>query len=584
MPPTIPPINEFPDDGREWRLDWLGAIGRESPGSYEPTLDVILAPVQPNCRNPWLEEHVLGSERVICKIGIGQLPILRTGSIWKDRQLITRTAGQFFRLPDVSITPDNVRIIPTGHQEAENRYVIPPFILKLGVLGRAGLGAHCLAIPYNDDPYGIILPVAEAIRFYYAPSTNLAHLAFNGTYTHDLHCLINPEKSGFDQETGLCILQLRKEYDDDDAWTIARILLDRYALTGAARIFNSISANAVNGSPLFPSCSIPFTGQTFWRVRGIKFRNSTGGDRYLIHEVLRCSAPFPYTNVLVNRDNDGRIEPNGPSVPEDERIEAWGRASAKNESDKLELQSQRAPGNNIAPVKISAAAERFDYLAGKQILKAEKTDCLYKAAQISSIGQLTVTSLNSGIYCDGDNTIAPAQITSPNNRRKGVPPSFAIMEEAAHILCTRPGIRARMHSTYDRFTIPLLAPPNKRQWSYIDSPKRIKRLVWVMEIKTNAQSYYFIDIEPRESEKLATGFISKANGDEISEYELSIIFKLIASSKASWDVSRYNRQGFHVVKRRHTWSTASELAEAIEDLIIIQSNFFQLRTRAIDRQ
>jgi hypothetical protein len=65
-----------------------------------------------------------------------------------------------------------------------------------------GLLATCpgetllLAIEQDGDPFGVLVPTAEIVRFYYAPSTRLAQALFWGEYGETF----NAERSGVLEE------------------------------------------------------------------------------------------------------------------------------------------------------------------------------------------------------------------------------------------------------------------------------------------------------------------------------------------------------------------------------------------------
>lgn len=54
MSTRIPPIREFPIDGRIWRIDWLGMVERTSS---EALIDVFLSPARPGVFRPQEQEH-----------------------------------------------------------------------------------------------------------------------------------------------------------------------------------------------------------------------------------------------------------------------------------------------------------------------------------------------------------------------------------------------------------------------------------------------------------------------------------------------------------------------------------------------
>src|SRR5690606_2375671 len=116
---------------------------------------------------------------------------------------------------------------------------------------------------------------------------------------------------------------LRQWLADDDGWVIGRILGDGHAHKGVTRIYDSLLKSTANRAAVFPECGLPFRGATDWSTRGIELPVDGGGKRWLIHELLRCSAPFPFDELEVVRDNDGTRADPDTDVPEDEKRPAW---------------------------------------------------------------------------------------------------------------------------------------------------------------------------------------------------------------------------------------------------------------------
>ncbi|MFZ1891193.1 MAG: hypothetical protein WAU37_03270, partial [Formosimonas sp.] len=164
-------IAEFPKDERVWRVDWLAAAQHNDNVHSENTIEVYLRPVDmPQTKADF---GVTIQERVCRLIGVGQLPVLVLGSLWHNGRLMSEHAIKEYReLRNVQINSNTVKLITAGHKHNE-QYVINKFSFDVGGF-KNGLSANCLAVEYNGDPYGIIIPVAEVLRFYYAPSSDLS--------------------------------------------------------------------------------------------------------------------------------------------------------------------------------------------------------------------------------------------------------------------------------------------------------------------------------------------------------------------------------------------------------------------------
>ncbi|WP_293278570.1 hypothetical protein [Neisseria sp. oral taxon 014] len=96
-------IKEFPNDGRVWRIDWFGAVRKNDNVPTEPTIDVYLRPVSVTDKTSIADFGWLNKERICCTIGVGQLPVLTIGSLWKNGKLLDYQVIVPSNLPNVNI-------------------------------------------------------------------------------------------------------------------------------------------------------------------------------------------------------------------------------------------------------------------------------------------------------------------------------------------------------------------------------------------------------------------------------------------------------------------------------------------------
>jgi hypothetical protein len=135
-----------------------------------------------------------------------------------------------------------------------------------------------VAVEQDSDPYAVMIPTAEIIRFYYAPSTRLAQALFWGEYSE----MFNAERSGIFEE-GVVRVHLRRWLEDQDAWTLARYLSSPVMQREAARLYQSLQLDQLNCTSLIAEpdhalkCGFPFEGPT--TIQGIAVRFCQGRRR-----------------------------------------------------------------------------------------------------------------------------------------------------------------------------------------------------------------------------------------------------------------------------------------------------------------
>ena len=360
MRKTIPKIKEFPNDGRIWRVDWFGGVERNDLVPSEPKIQLIISPIISGTGLDYAASKAVNhDERQTISIGVGQLPLITIGSLWQHQRCLPSVAGKKKPFFDLEISPDKVQVIKSD-LVVEGRPLIPKSHYQIG----AGLAAKCLAVEINGDPYGIIIPVAEIIRFYYATSTDLAKAIFYGDFQHNLGSIVNPAECGFNSDERQCILKLRKEFSDSDAYIVGRILCSEYARAGAKLVHDSLMKDAALGkAKAYPEVAFPFAGLTSLRARIKSIPTSEEGVwRSLVFALEHCTGPFPFNSILCGRDNDNR--PDGEDTPDDEKEPAYPttKPQPKPEIVDGELQSDEEPSNDIQQVVLVLPEDRFGAL------------------------------------------------------------------------------------------------------------------------------------------------------------------------------------------------------------------------------
>ena len=560
MPAKVPPIKEFPKDGRDWRIDWLGAVER-TPS--EALIEVFLSPVKSGIRWPREQKH-FDTETAHVRIGVGQLPFLAIGSIWRNGTKQQQSAGYLEALQDIFIGSDSVRLVNAGTKLATDRWLIPPFEHRLP---KETWLSQCLAIEHKGDPFGVLLPVAEAIRFYYAVSTDLAHITFSGALHLYRDSVIDRSMSGMLSNHDRMVLKLRKWVADDDGWIIGRVLGDPLASAGIARVYHSLMRTTANAKRAFPECGLPFEGSTYWKFRGIPLKG--GGresNRWLIFEIMRCGAPFPYQELEVIRDNDSRKGDPETDLPEEEKRPAWaGPQRVPVLSSKSDLRSGEQTDAGLQRIQIHSAHERFDALLGKSVIKSKKGKCQYKSASFRE--NVIVNALGTGDTDAGQSEVGPAEVEwvrdAEIQRRKGVPASLEAMLAVVQALNTMPGVRANVRVRSPEIAcLPPSKPSRHKQWSYLDFESKRWRQVVVVDIVYGDQCASLIEFEARQSEHFVAGLIVHEHSRLLSNSAISDILKQLVSVRGVW-ANVLAQSWVRLIRLKHTRPSPSDFAAAI---------------------
>ena len=568
-------IKEFPNDGRVWRIDWFGAVRKNDNVPTEPTIDVYLRPVSVTDKTSIADFGWLNKERICCTIGVGQLPVLTIGSLWKNGKLLDYKVIVPSNLPNVNIAEDSVRLIEAAHKD-QTGYIINKAAFDIGGF-KNGLSARCLAIESDGDPYSIIIPVAEVIRFYYAISTNLAKIAFLGSYETNFDQIIG-ERCGFDSKTKILIIHLRQWLYDNEGWVLGRILRDKNAQQGFFQIHRSLVKQSVGKyhQPM-PETNFPFQGKTDWAARCLSF-TSGGKVRTLILELLRCTAPFPFSNLVVIRDNDGRQASPETDLPESNKRPYLRNQRLKSGTSK-KLHSIEEPVQNMKRMVIDYVKERFGDLWNNELIKPEKEFCNYRKTDLLFLPPSeSTTALGTGDGTSGQSKTAPisisinvgketdiAQKPRSHSRSEALPATFENMMAAVRYLSENyqdKGVTAKVWPT---LYMPLTSNRSS-QWSYLDTSAtttnlvKTPRRVLIAELNIDNMLFWLVEFEQRESESLTAAMIYGASS--MKAEEIKKILHLLARSKGIWkNIPPHGR--FHIRPMKHSWPSIKEYASSI---------------------
>lgn len=563
MRKSIPRIKEFPDDGRIWRVDWFGGVERNQMVPTEPKIQLIISPLLEGVTDYAASSAVNHEERRTISIGVGQLPLVTIGSLWLNRRCLVETAGKDKIFHNLSITPDTVRLI-----KSDAKVDGQPLILKRFHQIGPGLAANCLAIKWRDDPYGIIVPIAEIIRFYYATSTDLAKAIFAGDFRHDLGSIVNPAECAFIEQDKRSLLKLRKEFADADAWIIGRILNNQEAFAGATLVHDSMIKEAVQNKPrLYPEAALPFIGSTNLRARVKPMRTpDDSGWRYIVFALEHCTGPFPFNAITCDRDNSNlRPEKSEDDLPDDQKKPAFPAKpdSGKNITDG-ELQSDNEPSNNVQSAVVTLPEDRFGALSSMELEKPEKEMCHYISADTVRPLALPTDVLGTGDGTYSHNEVTPTTVETERVRQTPLPVSFENFEAMIRYLDELPGYQARIRPIKDSIAhIPLTKPRWSRQWSYLDSGRKLRRAVVIADVVHKQQVYSLIEFQWREGESFKLALTSLTSGMRMNDELLYMLLHVLAKKEGRWEKAAPLLTNVFIITLKHTWPCVEAYADAV---------------------
>jgi hypothetical protein len=315
-------IDDFPQDDHLWRIEWIGGIGYNASAPSDPLIDVCLAQLPDGETDPLSTRSRSSQSKGTVKIGVGLLPYIAIGSVWQQRRpVLTDLSAYRQRL---RIDTSLCRTVALGDVTSSVN-AIPRSSYLFGASWPHVRRTLLVAVEQAGDPYAVMVPTAELIRFYYAPSTRLAQALFWGEYKDTF----DAERSGV-FEDGAVKVHLRRWIEDQDAWTLARYICSPVMQREASRLYRDAQVYQINSTRLISQdqalpCGFPFEGPTTLEGIVLRLPGPTPGSspRWLILRLERCSAAFPFDRVIVDRDNNNAP---GENAEDEDLMPAWVKA------------------------------------------------------------------------------------------------------------------------------------------------------------------------------------------------------------------------------------------------------------------
>ena len=569
----IPKIKEFPMDGKFWRVDWKGAVLPNPDITTEPFFQVVISPFFDNPygmledKRASVSQTDVEQQRVI-NIGIGQLPLISTGSIWKDGICQNIMSGKHEAINNLLISPLTTQVITAIHKE-NGKNIIPYNAYRIG---KAGAGSKLIAVERNGDPFGLLIPVMELVRFYYAVSTNLAHALFSGALQHNPDSIINVSRTYYRADDDRFFLGLRQHVTDEEGWIIARILHSKEAFLACCKIHDAVLKNAINHNFVHIESEFPFTGITNLAARVKWIRQSDDSPwRCLVLSLERCSAPLPYSGLTVIRDNDGTGAQSDTDRPAEEK-KPYSRKTGTptQKAEDPPLQSGTDTNASLSNVVLTVPSDRFGALNGRKPDKPTKEECEYRSTG-ASLQDFAIEALGTGLggYGLEEKHTQKANISPNYVRKKGAKASFDTLISAIQELNKYNGVSANIRPIEPAFEYMPLTKSSKRwQWAYLDSSTKTKRSVIVADIFFGGYYFNLIEFEMRDNENFTVSLISSGRHQLNAEELYKILFRS-SLAEGIWKKINTNDLGIDIISLKHTWTDHTSFSEAINRRLLV---------------
>lgn len=563
----------LPKDDRYWRIEWVGGVYRNHKVPSEMQVEIVIAPLVAVAEddNPTVDEAFKTNpkERRTIRVGVGTIPSLIVGSIWKHRRMlpVVPYTRRSFR---VNLAAENMQLLQTGYTYEPKKWLIP--LYKYSVPPSL-LDTRCAAVSIQTDSHALIIPCFEVVRSWLLRSTAMANTIFSGTLNTIRDKIYDTKKSGVID--GRWRVQLRTGFGESDVWPAALMACDPEAFRRASKVFDSIIRHHVTGVPVHiemlpPSCRGTLT------ARGVDI-STKDHKRFLVFDLLEIPFPEPDDDILWDIDNTNT----GEKDDEDSSGDGWNQQpSSRKAQEKHVVDHDEEPDNKggttreeYQPPALSIRT-KLERIEGERKVKSGASpgaepppDSDKHSSGKGTHGQTSSTRFILVASTDMPTTPAPRKAVGFD----GIAVIRSLLNRYPQTTCTAVPASDRTVRYQDgvRSVFPTVILERKHAWSFVGA--ELRQAV-VLEIQHEGLYGYAIEIERRpapdgaDTERFRLGFISATGQTQIGADGLKKVLKNCAQARGVWPEEGGKIEGHDLAALKHT-RTPEVFARLLLDLL-----------------
>lgn len=289
-------IGLFPRDNRLWKVNWLANVTINPLVKSEPTIIVFLTRLKASVSDSIDLSNPNNFDKTYKEvvIGVGHLSLVNIDSVWQNGIKVKES----IQTHKYELKVDTSFAKPISFSEKTivgDKRLLTPFQYPTGSAAYNKIkDSPIIAIPYDGDPYGLLIPAIEIIRFYHLMSSPMARAVFYGVFnrlTTDVPC--------FYTQTKQAVFMLNWGVGENNVWNIARYLSSDLTKQRVADIHDWVVLNSINKfEQKSHSTFFPFDGETKLQFEGTKIKDEDGNERYFCTKLKQCSGKFLFDSVL----------------------------------------------------------------------------------------------------------------------------------------------------------------------------------------------------------------------------------------------------------------------------------------------
>ncbi|UEX77713.1 hypothetical protein [Sediminicurvatus halobius] len=519
MPHTTDRLMAFPQDDRKWWIRWVEPFKTPRAGTASPSLKVWLAPVLDDGTALDLRATLTNTDddRDV-EVLAGVAPRLALGAVFENGveqgglPLETRTLSfkrdtsriyVDYGLSTLEPAPPNWN--STAPYRVLNRYEYP--------VSNAPNG-QCVVL--TDPRNTLIIPCYEVFRTLCAPTAEFARALLSGPWQEQVAQIVNPDRTGIiDGNRWQVVLRMRVE--NEFLTLAANLALGARGHSVASSIYgNAVTSRAFGNRLPFNSSWYRFT------VRGFKSPNDP--EKFIALQIVRFGCEYPFSKLMFERDNSNEPGADQRTTDDPAPHESRRPQGVPDDTRPFPVSSDEDPREDSDALHVVAQGCVLEDEPEKERLQKEES--LIYTARRRSHDEEVLSRSSSGSPFHGRSDAAKAEYQAEG--APDLPERLGLvidlmdrLKAAGHILdwrATAPESGNTLRGKFPAWIMPLGPGKSARgqaitPWCYLNSWTGQRRAALVLELSMRWGNVYWIEIEPRVSEKGFQAILACLGGD-----------------------------------------------------------------------
>lgn len=314
--PNISLSKLFPNDNHNWRITWVGRRLHQRSGR-QPEVTIYISKLFPVKNKKEIKPLVsknLSGWHTEFSARIGYQSLLYIGSVWRNGKNVSNE----FKYDEFkeSVDTSKATSISFNQTDQSGHKILPSY--PLGKEAYRNIhGSTLIAIPLKGDPYGLLIPASEIIRFYYLISSSMSQAVYHGVFEK-----LTDGEVEFDPKEKHVEFTLSNGVSDRNSPIIARYHSSPYMRQRVDEIHKWVQLNSAEKSEVTSSFTFfPFSDKSKLTFQGIKFE-SGNQKRILCTSLLKCTGPMGF-RTAISRKKEAKPKTYGEDDEQQDLANVW---------------------------------------------------------------------------------------------------------------------------------------------------------------------------------------------------------------------------------------------------------------------